>query len=81
VGVEVDKFTRLARQIVVSILLAGMIIGSAIATSLLASATASSTEWWWSALSRAAYLGYLASMAIAMLIVIRLVYLWLRGRL
>ena len=81
VGVEVDKFSRLARQIVVSILLAGMIIGSAIATSLLASTTASSTEWWWSALSRAAYLGYLASMAIAMLIVIRLVYLWLRGKL
>ena len=81
VAVEVDKVGKFGRQIVVGILLAGMIIGSAIATSLLASGQAQNTEWWWQALTRAAYFGYLASMGIAFIIILRLVYLWLRGKL
>jgi ubiquinone biosynthesis protein len=77
VSKEVDKFSNLARQIVVGILLAGMIIGSAIATSLLVLGREQPNPLW-DLLYRVAYLGYIVSMAIALIIVVRLIWNWLR---
>ena len=75
---EVDKLAPLGRQIIVGILLAGMIIGSAIATSLLAFGGAQSPLWQF--LSRIAYIGYVLAMLIAAAIVVRLVWRWIRGK-
>lgn len=74
---EVNKISSLGRQIVIALILVGMIIGSAIATGILASAPDESGVW--EPLYRLSYLGFLFSMVVAMIIVTRLVWRWLRG--
>ena len=75
---EVDKLGGIGRQAVIGILLTGMIIGSAIATSVIAFAGDQSE--FWDFIFRLAYFGYIFAMAMAILIVIRLVWRWIRGK-
>jgi ubiquinone biosynthesis protein len=74
---EVDKAGVFGRQIVIGILLTGMIIGSAIATSVIAIVGDQSS--FWNVIFRMAYFGYIFAMAIAIVIVLRLVWNWIRG--
>jgi len=74
---EVDKLGGIGRQVVIGIMLVGMIIGSAIATSVLATTEISGI---WEAIFRMAYFGYIFAMVIAIIIVIKLVWDWLRGK-
>jgi hypothetical protein len=65
-------------QIVIATILVGMIIGSAIATSVLA--IVQPEGQYWSFASRLAYLGFVAAMVIGILIVVRLLWSWLTGQ-
>jgi len=67
----------MGRQIVVAIILVGMIVGSAIATSIMASQQLQGGVW--VLLSKVAYLGYVLAMIIAAIVVIRLGWSLLRG--
>jgi ubiquinone biosynthesis protein len=71
---ELRKFRRLGNQIVVALMLAGMIIGSSFAATV-----SVETDDIWSLLPRVALLGYLFSMFIAAVFVIRLVWRLWRG--
>lgn len=75
---EVDKLGSIGRQIVIGVMLVGMIIGSAIATSVLGSTGAEGETW--DFMFRLAYFGYVFAMVIAIIIVVKLVWDWLRGR-
>ena len=75
---EVNKISNFGRQAVIAIILVGMIIGSAIATAV--AATAPADDGIWSVITRLAYLGYIFAMVIAMIIVLRLVWRWLKGK-
>ena len=75
---EVDKLSGIGRQIVIGIILVGMIVGSSIATSVLAF-TGQDSEFW-VFIFRLAYFGYIFAMIVAILIVFRLVWNWIRGK-
>jgi len=75
---EVSKIERLGRQMLVAILLVGMIIGSAIATA--AVANTSTQNQLNGVFFRLAYVGYIVAMFAAILIVIPLVWRWVRGK-
>jgi multisubunit Na+/H+ antiporter MnhE subunit len=75
---EVDKLGGIGRQIVIGVVLVGMLIGSAIATSVLAF-TAPESEFW-DIIFRVAYFGYIFAMILAAIIVIKLVWDWIRGK-
>ena len=75
---EVNKISNFGRQAVIAIILVGMIIGSAIATSVAATAPTGGDIW--NVITRLAYLGYIFAMFIAMVIVLRLVWRWLKGK-
>jgi ubiquinone biosynthesis protein len=75
---EVDKLGGIGRQVVIGIVLVGMLIGSAIATSVLAFSGAESE--FWDFIFRLAYFGYIFAMVIAIIIVIKLVWSWIRGK-
>jgi predicted unusual protein kinase regulating ubiquinone biosynthesis (AarF/ABC1/UbiB family) len=74
---EVTKINALGRQIVLAIILVGMIVGSAIATSIIAS---QQQGGFWEFLTRMAFLGYVLAMIVAAIVVIRLGWNLLRGR-
>jgi ubiquinone biosynthesis protein len=74
---EVTKINGLGRQIVLAIILVGMIVGSAIATSILASQELQGGLW--DLLSKLAYLGYVLAMIVGALYVIGLGWRLLRG--
>ena len=74
---EVDKLARFGRQVVVALMLVGMIIGSAIATSVIAFIQPDERVWGFA--SYLAYLGFVAPMVVAILIVLRLLWRWIRG--
>jgi len=74
---SVDKLSRLGRQVVIAMMLVGMIIGSAIATSVIAFIQPDGQYWGFA--SRLAYLGFVVPMVVAILIVLRLLWLWFRG--
>lgn len=75
---EVDKLGGLGRQVVIGIMLVGMIIGSAIATSVMVTVDTESDLWEF--IFRLAYFGYIFAMVVAIIIVIKLVWDWLRGK-
>ncbi len=75
---EVDKLGGIGRQVVIGIMLVGMIIGSAIATSVLASSGIEGEIW--DFMFRLAYFGYIFAMVVAIVIVAKLVWDWLRGK-
>jgi ubiquinone biosynthesis protein len=73
---EVTKINALGRQIVLAIILVGMIVGSAIATSIIASAQQQGGVW--AFLARLAFLGYVLAMIAGALYVIGLAWRLLR---
>ena len=75
---EIDKLGKLGQQIVIVIMLVGMIIGSAIVTTVIALSDVVGDLWLF--LFRMAYLGYIIPMVVALIIVFRLVWHWLRGK-
>ena len=74
---SVDKLARLGRQVVIALMLVGMIVGSAIATSVIAFLQPEGRYWGFA--SRLAYLGFVVPMLVAILIVLRLLWRWIRG--
>jgi ubiquinone biosynthesis protein len=74
---SVDKLSRLGRQVIIALMLVGMIIGSAIATSVIAFIQPEGQ--YWSFASRLAYLGFVVPMVVAIVIVLRLLWRWIRG--
>jgi len=74
---SVDKLANLGRQVVIALILVGMIVGSAIATSVIAFLQPEGQYWVFA--SRLAYLGFVIPMIIAILIVLRLLWHWIRG--
>lgn len=75
---SVDKLARFGRQVVIALMLVGMIVGSAIATSVIAFLQPEGR--YWNFASRLAYLGFVIPMIIAVLIVFRLLWHWIRGK-
>ena len=74
---EVDKLARFGRQVVVALILVGLIVGSAIATSVIAFIRPDEGVWGFAA--RLAYLGFVVPMLVAILLVLRLIWRWIRG--
>jgi ubiquinone biosynthesis protein len=74
---EVDKLARFGRQVIIALMLVGMIVGSAIATSVIALIQPDGRYWGFA--SRLAYLGFVVPMVVAILIVLRLLWRWIRG--
>ncbi|HSR33701.1 MAG TPA: AarF/UbiB family protein, partial [Anaerolineae bacterium] len=74
---SVDKLALLGRQVVIALMLVGMIVGSAIATSVIAFIQPDDEVWGFA--SRLAYLGFVVPMVVAILIVLRLLWRWIRG--
>jgi ubiquinone biosynthesis protein len=75
---SVDKIGAIGRLVVISIILVGLLIGSAIATSVLAFIEPAGRLWDFA--FRLSYLGFVAAMVIAIAIVLRLVLRWIRGK-
>ena len=75
---EVDKLSRLGRQVVIAIMLVGMLIGSAIAAYGIAAIQL--TGGVWDLMARIAPLGFVVSLILTFLIVIRLAWRWLRHK-
>jgi len=75
---SVDKLASFGRQVVIAMILVGMIIGSAISTSVLA--FAQPTGRYWDLASRLAYVGFVVAMIAGIVIVFRLLWRWIRGR-
>ena len=74
---EVDKLASFGRQVVIAVILVGMLIGSAIATTVLAFAEPVGAIWEFA--FRLSYLGFVAAMVVGILIVLRLLWRWFRG--
>ena len=75
---EVDKLSRLGRQVVVAIMLVGMLIGSAIAAYGMAALDLNGRTW--DFIERIAPLGFMISLLLTLLIVLRLVWRWVRHK-
>jgi ubiquinone biosynthesis protein len=75
---EVDKLGGLGQQVVAAIILAGILVGSAIAIVGVASLPPEGNLQF--LMARLAYLGYLVAMVGALLMVLRLFWRWFRSR-
>jgi uncharacterized protein YfaT (DUF1175 family) len=73
---EVTKLSRLGHQIVVAIMLVGVIIGSAVVAAAIAIGNPSGDIWYFA--SRLAFWGYGVATIIALLLLVRLIWRWLR---
>ncbi len=74
---EVNKINRFGRQVVIAVILVGMLIGSAIAT--VGIGLGQFQGQFWSVINQLAVFGYIFSSVIAAVVVLRLVWRWLRG--
>jgi len=77
-GKEISKLNRIGNLVVIGIILAGMLVGSAIATVFLTQVQQEGD--FWSIIGRLAYLGYIFAMAVAVILVVRLIWMWWRGK-
>ncbi len=77
VAKEVTKINHLGRQLVIALLVVGMVIGSAIAT--VGIGLGEFTGQYWDFIAQIAVFGYIFSSIIAALIVLRLIWRWMRG--
>jgi ubiquinone biosynthesis protein len=75
---EVNKVSLIGRQVVIAVMLVGLIIGSSIAT--IGIGLGSFQGEFWRLINQIAVLSYVFSSVMASLIVLRLVWRWLRGR-
>ncbi len=78
VAKEVQKINRFGRQLVIALLVVGMIIGSAIAT--VGIGLGGFEGRYWDLIAQIAVLGYIFSSLVAGLIILRLIWRWIRGR-
>jgi hypothetical protein len=69
---SVDKLASFGRQVIIALILVGMIVGSAIATSVIAFLQPEGDYWTFA--SRLAYLGFVVPMVVAIVIVFRLLW-------
>jgi hypothetical protein len=76
VAKEVTKVGRLGRQVVVAIMLVGVIVGSAIATAAIAIGKPEGAIWDFA--GRVAFWGYGIATLVTLLLVLRLIWRWLR---
>ena len=74
---EVNKLGRIGRQAVIAVILVGLIIGSAIAT--IGIGLGGLQGAFWNLITQIAVLSYVLSSLVAAVIVLRLVWHWLRG--
>ncbi len=74
---EVSRLTRLGREIVIAVMLVGMVVGSAIASYGIAAVQLDGRIW--DFLERIAPLGFVVSLILSFLIVLRLTWRWMRG--
>ncbi len=74
---EVDKVGKLGRQLVIAILLVGMLVGSSIATGAIA--LGNETSAFWETMYRIVLYSFIFAMAVSVIIVLRLIWRWLRG--
>jgi len=78
---EVDKLGGFGRQVVIAILLVGMLVGSSIATAAIALALPSlPPNRLWNIIFSLAIFGFILAMIMAAVILIRLVWRWMRGQ-
>jgi predicted unusual protein kinase regulating ubiquinone biosynthesis (AarF/ABC1/UbiB family) len=75
---EVNKLSLLGRQLVIGIILVGTLIGSAIALNGISGYTTQSRLW--DLFFRIAYIGYVLAMVVAIFVLLRLVWRWIRGK-
>ncbi len=75
---EVTRLTRLGREIVIAVMLVGMLVGSAIAAYGIAAVQLDGRIW--DFLERIAPLGFVVSLILSFLIVLRLTWRWMRGQ-
>jgi ubiquinone biosynthesis protein len=73
---EVNKIGRLGRQVVVAIMLVGVIVGSAIAAAAIALGQPEGVVWDFA--GRVAFWGYGIATVVTLLLVLRLIWRWLR---
>lgn len=74
---EVDKIGKFGRQLVIAVLLVGMLIGTSIATGAIALSNQQGA--FWDTMYRVVLIGFLFAMSISILIILRLIWRWLRG--
>jgi len=74
---EVDKVGRFGRQLVIAVLLVGMLVGTSIATGAIA--LSSQQGEFWDAMYRIVLIGFLFAMSVSILIILRLIWRWVRG--
>jgi ubiquinone biosynthesis protein len=72
-----DRLSGFGRQMVIAMILVGMIIGSAIATSVLAFVEPEGRIWEFA--FRLSYLGFVAAMGVAIVMVLHLLWRWMRS--
>ena len=75
---EVSRLTRLGREIVIAVMLVGMLVGSAVATYGIAAADLEGSLW--DILGRIAPVGFVVSLVLSFVIVLRLTWRWMRGK-
>jgi hypothetical protein len=75
-GKEVDKLAYFGRQVIIAVMLVGMIIGSSVATSVLA-LTEPQGRWWLLAF-RLSFIGFVVAMSLTIFILLRLLWRWIR---
>ncbi len=75
---EVNRLTRLGREIVIALMLVGMLVGSAVATYGIAAVRLHGGIW--DILAGIAPFGFVLALILSFLIVIRLTWRWLRGK-
>jgi ubiquinone biosynthesis protein len=75
---EVNKLTRLGREIVIAVMLVGMLVGSAVATYGIAASDLNGGIW--DLLARIAPIGFAVALILSFLIVFRLTWRWFRGK-
>jgi len=74
---EVTRLTRLGREIVIAVMLVGMLVGSAVASYGIATVELDGAIW--NLVERIAPVGFVLSLILSFLIVLRLTWRWLRG--
>jgi predicted unusual protein kinase regulating ubiquinone biosynthesis (AarF/ABC1/UbiB family) len=74
---EVDKVGKFGRQLVIAVLLVGMLIGTSIATGAIALSNEQGS--FWDTMIRIVLFGFIFAMFVSSIIVLRLIWRWLRG--
>ncbi len=74
---EVNKIGKFGRQLIIAVLLVGMLIGTSIATGAIAISNQQGD--FWDTIYRIVLIGFIFAMFASVIIVLRLIWRWLRG--